>query len=249
MIKYTSGYISELPVLLKASPLLHIEVTSIDHDKVTLEEPFRVEIRIVNQSPVDLSCDSVWLTQADYTPSSAKLKRLDSVKSPVSRQSSDTLLDRRIVMNKKPVKKRIPSTIGLQAHFEMSQSSVASAGIACVNTNEILKRNDSTQSDMGVGEDNVIKDTVSPYVSLNNIVLKQGENIVHFACQVIQIIIALKALLHTVNSHVLIDTNPCINKTVHILLIHGFEVLHISSPGLSQNMMPSSVTCTCTVGN
>ena len=171
--------------MVKASPLLHIEVTNIDHDKVTLEEPLKFEIKIVNQSPVDLSCDSIWLTLADYTPSSARLKRLDSIKTPVSRQSSDTLLDRRIVMNKKPVKKRIPSVIGLQAHFERSQSLVASAGITCVNTNEILKRNDSTQSDMGVGEDNIIKDTVSSCISLDNILLKKGENIIHFTCQVI----------------------------------------------------------------
>ena len=162
-------------------------MTNIDHDKVTLEEPFKFEIKIVNQSPVDLSCDSIWLTLADYTPSSARLKRLDSIKTPVSRQSSDTLLDRRIVMNKKPVKKRIPSVIGLQAHFEGSQSSVASAGIACVNTNEILKRNDSTQSDMGVADDNIIKDTVSSCVSLDNILLKQGENMIHFTCQVIHL--------------------------------------------------------------
>ena len=177
--------ITELPVLIKASPLLHIEVTSIDNDKVTLEEPFKFEIKLVNQSPVDLSCDSIWLTLSDYSPSSAKLKRLDSIKTPVSRQSSDTLLDRRIVMNKKPIKKRIPSVIGLQAHYERSQSTVASAGIACVNTNEILKRNDSTQSDMGVVEENIIKDTISTCVKLDNILLKQGENIIHFSCEVI----------------------------------------------------------------
>lgn len=159
----------------------------VDQEKVTLEEPFKVEIRIVNQSPVELSCDSLWLTLADCTASSAaKLKKLDSVKKTlVTRQSSDSIQDSKIVMNKTPVRKRIPSAIGLQGHFEMSQSSVTSAGISCVNIHEILKRHDSSQSDMGVAEDNIIKDTMSQCVNIGSMVLRKGENSIHFTCQVI----------------------------------------------------------------
>ena len=49
---------------------------------------------------------------------------------------------------------------------------------------------------------------------------------------------------YTINSHVLIGTNPCINKAIHVLSIHGFAVLSISIPGPSQNLISPSVTCT-----
>ena len=48
----------------------------------------------------------------------------------------------------------------------------------------------------------------------------------------------------TINSHDLTGRNPCINKAIHVLLIHDFAVLRISIPGLSQKLMSSSVTCT-----
>ena len=170
---------------MKASPILHIEVLNINHETVTVEEPYKVELEIVNQSPVELSCDSVWLTLTDDTSNTLKNNRLDSVKTLLSRQSSDALLDKRIVMNKTPIKKRIPSVISLQPHFEMSQSTVASAGIACVNTHELLKRNDSNQSEMGTTEDKIHRDTVSQCFNMDNIVLKQGENRIQVTCQVI----------------------------------------------------------------
>ena len=43
-----------------------------------------------------------------------------------------------------------------------------------------------------------------------------------------------KAVSHAINSHVLTGKNPCINKEIHVLLIHGFAVLRISIPGPSQ---------------
>ena len=46
---------------------------------------------------------------------------------------------------------------------------------------------------------------------------------------------------HAINSHVLTRTNPCINKAIHVLLIHGYAVLSMSIPGPSQNLMSSSV--------
>ena len=45
------------------------------------------------------------------------------------------------------------------------------------------------------------------------------------------------------NCHVLTSTNPCINKAILELLIHGFVVLRISIHVLSQNLT-SSVMCT-----
>ena len=49
---------------------------------------------------------------------------------------------------------------------------------------------------------------------------------------------------HAINSHVLTTTYPCINKVIHLMLMHGFVVLCISIPGLSQKQTSSSVMCT-----
>ena len=46
---------------------------------------------------------------------------------------------------------------------------------------------------------------------------------------------------HIINRHVLTSTNPCLNNTIHALLIHGFAVLRISIPEPSQNLTPSSL--------
>ena len=50
---------------------------------------------------------------------------------------------------------------------------------------------------------------------------------------------------HAVNIHVLTRTNLCINRAIHVLLIHGFAVLHINIAGPSQNL----TSLICTVAN
>ena len=40
---------------------------------------------------------------------------------------------------------------------------------------------------------------------------------------------------HAINSHVLIDKNPCINLAIHVLLMHGFCTLHIHILGCPKN--------------
>ena len=172
--------------MIKASPLLYPEVTNIDLKTVTLDESFNVEIIILNRSPVELSCDSVWLTLTDCVPDiDFENKQLEGVKKLLTRLSSDALLDSTIPKNSPLVKKRIPAVINVQPHYDISHSSIASAGIACVNTHELLKRNDSNQSDFGQIKDKIIKDTVSQCFSMDNIVLKPGENRIQFTCKVI----------------------------------------------------------------
>ena len=51
-------------------------------------------------------------------------------------------------------------------------------------------------------------------------------------------------MLHAINSPVLTGKNPYITTAIHMLLMHGFAVLHISIPGPSQNLTSSAVTCT-----
>ena len=55
-------------------------------------------------------------------------------------------------------------------------------------------------------------------------------------------IIAYKAVVHVIylfphviNSHVIAGTNPCINQTIHMLLIRGFFTLHIRILGRHKN--------------
>ena len=38
-------------------------------------------------------------------------------------------------------------------------------------------------------------------------------------------IIALKAVPHVINSRALTDEKPCINKAIHMLLMHGYVIL------------------------
>ena len=55
--------------------------------------------------------------------------------------------------------------------------------------------------------------------------------------------------MRAINSLVLPETNPCINKAIHVLLIYIrlYGILRISNPGLSHNL--SSTLVTCTVAN
>ena len=54
----------------------------------------------------------------------------------------------------------------------------------------------------------------------------------------------IKTVSHAINSHVLTGTSLCIDKAVHVLLIHSFVALRISISGPSQNLTPPAVTCT-----
>ena len=44
-------------------------------------------------------------------------------------------------------------------------------------------------------------------------------------------IIAEKTVSYAINSHVLTEKNPCINKAIHVLLIHGYETLRVRFQG------------------
>ena len=46
-----------------------------------------------------------------------------------------------------------------------------------------------------------------------------------FGCHELNEYYCRKTVSHAINSHVLTSTNPCINKAIHVLLMHGFAVL------------------------
>ena len=47
----------------------------------------------------------------------------------------------------------------------------------------------------------------------------------------------------SINGHVLMGTNPCINKATHVLLMQGILTLHMHILGPGQKFMSSTVTC------
>ena len=44
-------------------------------------------------------------------------------------------------------------------------------------------------------------------------------------------IITIKIVPHAINSHVLTNLNPCINKAIYVLLMHECDTLHIRFRG------------------
>lgn len=146
-------------------------------------------MEIINNAPCDLSCDTIWLTLVDCVPEiTASNPRLASIKIPVSRQASNSSLESRNVMNLDPVKKQIPSAINFRVHYEGSPDMPVSTGLACVNSHELLKRNDSTGNGIKIMEDKVVKDTFSQSATVTDVVLKTGINTVQFQCEVMYLL-------------------------------------------------------------
>lgn len=141
---------------------------------------------IDNTGPCDTPCDSIWLTLADCATDLilGKDKRLQNLKTPVERQASNSSLDNRMVMNLKRMKKQSPSAIDLCLHYEGSPSEPVTTGIACINSHEVLKRNDSSGAMLKQKDEKITKDTFNQSVCLQNILLKPGKNTLEIMCEV-----------------------------------------------------------------
>ncbi|XP_052241628.1 trafficking protein particle complex subunit 10-like isoform X2 [Dreissena polymorpha] len=166
-------------MLLKASPLLKIDVSRISQSKVGVDEAFQITVTIDNQGPCDLTCDSIWLTLVESV-SEFSDRRIHKLKSPVIRQASNSSLDNRHVMNLTNVNlnKQTPTEISLRALFEGTLEEPVLAGISCMNSHELLKRNDSSGGILKPTDDTVKKDVTSQQAAVTGVVLKQGENTV-----------------------------------------------------------------------
>jgi hypothetical protein len=112
-------------------------------------------------------------------------KRLETLKTPVTRQTSNSSLDNRHVMNLKRMKKQAPSAIDLCLHYEGSPNEPVTTGIACVNSHEVLKRNDSSGGMLKKVDEKVTKDTYNQSVCVKNVILKSGKNMVEIVCEVL----------------------------------------------------------------
>ena len=106
--------------------------------------------------------------------------QLQHIKTPLSRQTSNSSLDNKRVMNFSSSSSKEQVIINLREHYEGNEAS----GITCVNSHEVLKRNDSSGGMILPTEEKIIKDSMSQYVSVSDIVLKPGENIVTLDCEV-----------------------------------------------------------------
>lgn len=170
--------------LLKASPLLKINVTNISTEMVSVDEAFEITMEIENTGPCDMSCDTVWLTLADCGIQETD-KRLQRVKLPVMRQTSNSSLENRVVMNVKRVKKESPAQIDLCLHYEGTPTEPVATGIACTNSHEVLKRHDSSGGILvkKPSDVKITKDTTNEKVSRQNVLLKPGKNMVILKCE------------------------------------------------------------------
>lgn len=171
---------------MKSSPLLEIDVTSVSATQIPVDDSFQITVAIDNSAPCDLSCDSIWLTLAETNSDTfgGTGKRLANLRPKVTRQISASSLDNRFVPNLPSIKKQPPPSIDLRTHFEGSFDSPVAAGIACVNSHQLLRRTDSFGAVKTPVEDKVVKDTQSQRAVLSNVVLKSGENTIQFNFEV-----------------------------------------------------------------
>ncbi|WAR06773.1 TPC10-like protein [Mya arenaria] len=162
-------------VLLKASPLFKLDIKSVSLPEVSVGETFTITATIYNNAPCDLSCDSIWLTLTDCIQDYSG-KRKDNLKDPVTRQTSNSSLDSRFVMNSPNIKKEKPFEITLRSHFEGTPDETVSTGIACMNSHELLRRNDSSGGVLAPVEEKVTKDMTSQRSCVKDVKLEQGTN-------------------------------------------------------------------------
>ena len=58
-----------------------------------------------------------------------------------------------------------------------------------------------------------------------------GEALMMSTHNIYFILLHKKAVSHIINSHVLTDKKPCINKTIHTLLMQGYATFNMIVPG------------------
>lgn len=153
-----------------------------------MDDPFQITMVIENTGPCDISCDSIWLTLtncASNTFTETEL-RLQKLKTPVTRQASNSSLDNRPVRNLQRVKSQVPSALDLCMHYEGNPDDPVLTGIACTNSHEVLTRNDSSGGLLiPTGTDEKVnKDTFNQSVCLNDFVLNLGTNTLQLECKV-----------------------------------------------------------------
>ncbi|KAL4232651.1 Trafficking protein particle complex subunit 10 [Mactra antiquata] len=172
-------------VLLKASPLLKVEVTEISETTVAVDEKFYIKMTVENTGPCDIQCNSIWLTMVDCAPemSFSSDKSWSKLKTPVTRQTSNSSLDNRIVMNLQNTNKQDDVMIDFRLHYEGNVVDPESVGIACTNSHEVLKRSDSSGGVLKKEEEPVTKDTLNQCITLNDVMLKPGKNFVTLKCE------------------------------------------------------------------
>ena len=168
---------------LKASPLFKIEAISFSESEVTVEQPFQITMTIVNNALCDIPCDSVSMTLTGCVMAEITNPRLEHIKTPLSRQTSNNSLDNKRVVNLSSDNSncaRDQVMINLRVHNEGNEAS----GITCVNSHEVLKRNDSSGGIISTIDEKIVKDMMSQCVLVSNVILVSGENKVILDCEV-----------------------------------------------------------------
>lgn len=154
-----------------------LEDITIEPSVVKLDNTVDIKLTVINNSPCDISCDSISLSLKKALSSD-----LQYVKRPVKREASDASLKEQ-VPNINIVKKGISPLINIQANFEGSKESPVSSGIVCVNSHELLRRSDSSGKAIKRASD-VVLDDYTNSVSVSDVTLHPGANTIYLSKQV-----------------------------------------------------------------
>jgi hypothetical protein len=158
--------------LLKASPLIVVEDLTVKEHSIICDQTVYIDIYIQCNIPSAIRCDSVSLAVQPQ----AFIKQATSGKKLLCKTDSGGML-REQVPNFNPVRKPVPSHIEVKAHTESSSS-----GIVCVNTQDLLRRTDSTKNYRR--ESQQVKEDFSDAFVVEGVELTPGKNVLNLSKQV-----------------------------------------------------------------
>ncbi|XP_022294052.2 trafficking protein particle complex subunit 10-like isoform X1 [Crassostrea virginica] len=151
--------------LLKAAPMFIVEDVVVQEHSIICDETVCIDLHIQCDIPDTVKCDFVYLSIRPH----AIIKPNVSGKKLLCKKDSGGIL-REQVPNFNPIRKPVPSHIEVRANTES-----AGCGIVCVNTQDLLRRMDSSKNYRR--ESQQIKEDFSEALRLEGVELRPGRNV------------------------------------------------------------------------
>lgn len=158
--------------LLKAAPMFVVEDIVVQEHSIICDQAVSIDIHIKCDVPDTVQFDFVSLSVRPHNVT----KPTVSGKKLLCKADSGGFL-REQVPNFNPVKKPVPSHIEVKASMESS-----SCGIVCVNSQDLLRRMDSTKNYRR--ESQQIKEDFNEALRLEKVELTPGKNVLSFSKEV-----------------------------------------------------------------
>ena len=159
--------------LLKAAPMFIVEDVVVQEHSIICDETVCIDLHIQCDIPDTVKCDFVHLSIRPH----AIIKPNISGKKLLCKKDSGGIL-REQVPNFNPIRKPVPSHIEVRANTES-----AGCGIVCVNTQDLLRRMDSSKNYRR--ESQQIKEDFSEALRLEGVELRPGRNVLSLTKQVL----------------------------------------------------------------